>query len=239
MPIKPQHLSKAPIVEARIAFSLPVAPVRDALLDQFYERIQDLYPNRTPVKMAQFTWSESGGSSGDSQVIGARFASLDGKNVCVVNTAQFVCSRLAPYENWESLRDEFRRLWTLYSSLSNDKVERIGVRYINKIYLPEGGEMRDTLKTRPEIADHLPNRMNSVFLRVQVEIPEPEGLLIITEAQLPTDMPKRVPFVLDHDLQFPVRTGAEDIWSLLEKARELKNQYFFASLSDDLLEEYI
>jgi uncharacterized protein (TIGR04255 family) len=80
--------------------------------------------------------------------------------------------------------------------------------------------------------------MVSVFVRLEVRIPEPEGVLIITEAQLPNDQPGKVPFALDHDLRFRI-TPETNVWQLLDQARELKNQYFFASLSDDLLKEYI
>ena len=62
---------------------------------------------------------------------------------------------------------------------------------------------------------------------------------MITEAQLPTERPGFVTAVLDHDLQFQITPESTDVWSLLEKARELKNQYFFASLSDELIKEYL
>ena len=80
--------------------------------------------------------------------------------------------------------------------------------------------------------------MFGVFVRLQLSIPDPQGLLIVPEAQLPPEKPQFVAIALDHDLQFPVTETTEDIWALLEKARELKNQYFFASISDELLKEY-
>jgi len=96
-----------------------------------------------------------------------------------------------------------------------------------------------TLKTRPEIAEGLPQDMVNVWLRLEVLIPEPQGLLIITEAQLPPEKAGFVTFVLDHDLQFPVMAETADVWTVLTAARELKNQYFFASISEELAQEFL
>jgi uncharacterized protein (TIGR04255 family) len=234
-----QHLSKAPIVEAIIAFALekPLTD-SDAVFEQFYALIQSDYPSRNPVKMAQLTVSDQG-SSGETQIVGARFASADGKRVCLVDQSNFICSRLAPYETWESLKSEFERLWKIYSPLCNSRIARVGVRYINKIFLPEGEDMSLTVRTRPEIAEGLPQSMFNFLVRLGVKIPDPQGVLMITEAQLPTERPGFVTAVLDHDLQFRINPESTDVWSLLDKARELKNDYFFASLSEDVIKEYL
>jgi uncharacterized protein (TIGR04255 family) len=234
-----QHLSKAPIVEAIIAFGLEKPLVEsDAILEKFYTLIQSDYPRRDPVKMAQLMVSDQG-SSGETQIVGARFASADGKRVCLVDQSNFICSRLAPYETWESLKTEFERLWKIFLPICNSRIARVGVRYINKIFLPEGKDMSLTVRTRPEIAEGLPQTMFNFFVRLGVKIPNPEGVLMITEAQLPTERPGFVTSVLDHDLQFQINPESTDVWSLLDKARELKNDYFFASLSEDVIKEYL
>jgi hypothetical protein len=153
--------------------------------------------------------------------------------------SNFICSRLAPYETWESLKSEFERLWKIYSPLCNSRIARVGVRYINKIFLPEGEDMSLTVRTRPEIAEGLPQSMFNFLVRLGVKIPDPQGVLMITEAQLPTERPGFVTAVLDHDLQFRINPESTDVWSLLDKARELKNDYFFASLSEDVIKEYL
>jgi uncharacterized protein (TIGR04255 family) len=239
MTIKPQHLSKAPIVEAIIGFTFEKSATDgNAIVERFYLAIQREYPTRLPITMAHMTVNEQG-ASGETQIVGARFSTLDGKRTCVIDRSSFLCSRLEPYETWESLKSEFQRLWELYSSLSDARPVKVGVRYINKIFLPEGKDMSQTIKTRPEIADGVPQNMISFFVRLEAKIPNPHGVLIITQAQLAPERPGFVTSVLDHDLQFPVESQATDIWAILEKARELKNYYFFASLSDETIKEYI
>ena len=237
--MRPQHLRNAPIVEAMIAFDFESQDKdQPSVWKRFYEAIRVGYPQSAEIRQAQVTFNEQG-SSGDTEVVGARFASADGKQVCIINKTTFVGSRLAPYETWEVLKAEFQRLWEIFSALTDAKIVKIGVRYINKIHLPAGKEISLTLKTRPEIAEGLPQLMVNVWVRLEVVIPDPQGMLIITEAQLLPEKPGFVPFVLDHDLQFPIKPDTGDVWALLDTARELKNQYFFASLSDDLIKEYI
>jgi uncharacterized protein (TIGR04255 family) len=160
-------------------------------------------------------------------------------NVCAISEHTFICSRLRPYEDWESLRSEFQRLWEVFASLGTVIVTKVAVRYINKIFIREGSEIFDSVFTYPKIAEGLPQDTFGVFVRLQIVIPDPQGTLIVTEAQLPPEKPQFVAIGLDHDLQFPVTEKTADIWALLERARELKNRYFFASISDELMKEYI
>lgn len=235
---EPRHLKNAPIVEATIAFDF-VAPAADLeqLRRSFFEQIQPRYPTRTPIQKAEITFN-SEGSIGKTKEVGSRCISTDGKNVCSISEHTFFCSRLHPYENWESLRSEFQSLWKVFASFGTVQVTKVAVRYINKIFLREGSEIFDSVFTYPKIADGLPQNTCGVFVRLQITVPEPQGVLIVTEAQLPPEKPGFVAIALDHDLQFPVTEEAGDIWALLEKARELKNRYFFSSISDDLIKEY-
>ena len=130
-------------------------------------------------------------------------------------------------------------MWEVFASFGEVQVTKVAVRYINKIWLREGSEIFDSVFTYPKIAEGLPQNTFSVFVRLQIAIPEPPGILIVTEAQLPPEKPQFVAIALDHDLQFPVTEKTADIWALLERARELKNQYFFASISDELMKEYL
>lgn len=239
MAIEPQHLKNAPIVEATIAFDFAVAVDEiEQLRSSFFEQIQPDYPTRTSIQKAEITFN-SEGSTGKTKEVGSRCGSADGKNLCSISEHSFFCSRLHPYKDWESLRSEFQRLWEVFASLGTLKVTKVAVRYINKIFIREGSEIFDSVFTYPKIAEGLPQATFNVFVRLQIVIPEPRGVLIVTEAQLPPEKPGFVAIALDHDLQFPITEETGDIWALLEKARELKNRYFFASISEELMKEYI
>src|ERR1035438_3569978 len=97
---EPRHLTNAPIVEAMIAFDFVVSGGLDDLRNAFLERIRSRYPNQAPIQKAEITFNAEG-STGKTNVVGARCVSLNGKNVCAMNENSFICSRLHPYENWE------------------------------------------------------------------------------------------------------------------------------------------
>lgn len=234
-----RHLSKAPIVEATIAFDFVAAPEElSRLRDSFFKSIEPEYPSQTPIRKAQITFTEGGSSGHTSDVVGYRCLTADGKNVCAVIERSFICSRLAPYEDWERLLCEFRRLWEIFASLHKVQISKVAVRYINKILVPLGREIFDWIYTFPKLAPDLPQDMFGVFVRLEIVIPQPPGTLIVTEAKLPPENEQFVAIALDHDLQFPMTDETGDVWALLAKARELKNQYFFASVSEERLKEY-
>jgi uncharacterized protein (TIGR04255 family) len=67
-------------------------------------------------------------------------------------------SHLAPYENWNAVRDEARRLWALYRSIAKpSKLIRLAVRYINRIDMPLPlGDFKDYLRTVPDVTTREP-----------------------------------------------------------------------------------
>jgi len=236
---EPTHLRKAPIVEAMIAFDFVATPDKlDGLRDSFLKQIESDYPNQSPIARAEVNFTP-GGSTGTTTVVGSRCVSRDGKSVCTISGNSFLCSRLQPYENWEKLRSEFRRLWETFNELETLKVTKAAVRYINKIFIPVGSEIFDYVYTYPKLAPGLPDALYSSFVRLEIIIPDPQGTLIVTEGVLAPEKPGFVAIALDHDLQFPINEQTEDVWNLLARARQLKNQYFFASISSELLKEYI
>jgi hypothetical protein len=68
-------------------------------------------------------------------------------------------------------------------------VEKVAVRYINKISIREGSEIFDSIYTYPKLAAGLPDTMTGLFVRLQISIPEPPGVLVVTEAGLPEEKP--------------------------------------------------
>src|SRR5439155_5432026 len=69
---------------------------------------------------------------------GVRFRSTDERHIAQFNRDGFVFSRLQPYESWEQLSREATRLWQFYAELARPtEIQRVGVRYINRIQLPQ------------------------------------------------------------------------------------------------------
>ena len=171
-----KHYSKAPIVEAAIDLrcEFPSEQSMDSL-----ERVRELlvaeYPIREDLIELRAQIAPMTGITSEQKTTGFRALTGERTRIAGIGLESFTFSWLAPYDRWESLRDEAFRVWGLYSSITNPvKVTRVGVRFINRLDLPNpngtGVELDQYLRTAPRIAPELPQHLESFFLRFQILI---------------------------------------------------------------------
>lgn len=145
---------------------------------------------------------------------------------------------LRPYPKWEAFRDEAVARWNTYRSIAGPlRVSRLALRYINRIELPLPlGDFKEYLRTTPEIAPELPQGLSEFLLRLVIPCPEFKSTAIITET-LDAPSNDRLPWILDIDVfqDSPPLTCADDIWTVFDQLRELKNRMFFHSLTEKAL----
>jgi uncharacterized protein (TIGR04255 family) len=107
---------------------------------------------------------------------------------------------LRPYDGWERFRPRIERALRAYNEVAASKgVTRLGVRYINKIVLPEKEvDLGIYFKCGPPIAPELPSKMAGFMSRV--EFLYDDGVrLLLTQASI--DAPEeQSAFLLDLDL---------------------------------------
>lgn len=102
-------------------------------------------------------------------------------------------SRLAPYDSWEPFRNEARRRWEVHRKKSNPQsVDRIAVRYINRIGIPGGAvDSKDYFRNSPEIAPELPQHLEGYFVQLRFEYPDARGHCLINQTIVPPGTPRR------------------------------------------------
>src|SRR5262245_9349271 len=139
-PMSSRRYSKAPITEAIIDLRTKApegAKVHDLI--RCHEGEEETYPHQKDLKMAvgQFEVGPKLETSASSQPTGYLFTSTDQRQIYQARVDGFTMSRLAPYENWERFRNEAQRLWRLYrETVRPTRIERMAVRYINRLDLP-------------------------------------------------------------------------------------------------------
>lgn len=164
------HFSKAPIVEAVLAFEIEMQP-KDLLptLAEFGAHIGDSYGERSEIRAHQVKFGTEGVSDTDSTVLGYRFRSGDNRHVVQVRLNGFSFSRLTPYDRWETFRDEARRLWALYRQVvPYGAIQMFATRYVNRLVVPAGRPINHFLKVYPNLPDELPKTGQFAFVRVQL-----------------------------------------------------------------------
>ena len=235
--------SHPPVREAIIDIQI------DALPEESLPKLKDcgtefesLYPKTKTQYLGKISMKVSDTdvtSEQDRQLFGYSFHSSD-ENRCVqLRLNGFTFNLLKPdptaaWPGWNVLRDEARRVWDQYRMVTNTaEIKRLAVRYINQIVIPEDEiELLDYFTEPPRIPDGLPQRLNSFFSRVEVINPDPEAIIIITQAPTSQRYRSQPTFTLDIDVIREQRMPLDsfDLWSTLDRFRELKNTVFEASL---------
>lgn len=237
-----ERFPNAPIVEALldIRVKLPATVTLDQLA-RFQDGVRDAYPNRR----THFSWQagfqmKPGGVSLELNAPtggedGYVFSSADGRQTAQARRDGFTFNRLKPYDRWESLRDEARRLWNRYREIANPiQIGRAALRYINRIEIPISiTNFKEYVLTTPEIAPELPQGMSTFFMRLVIPEQDLGFMAIVTETM---EEPKGdlLPFILDVDVHKERDFDASDdtvLWNTFERLRDFKNDIFFKSIT--------
>jgi uncharacterized protein (TIGR04255 family) len=242
-----KHYSKAPITEALI--DLRVVPLEEnslKVIQGLQQRLSEDYPECEDMIFAQGQFQQIGSNvtaTASQSPLGYRFISSDRKKVFQARLDGFTLSQLEPYENWEILRNEAKRLWELYIEVSQPKsVERVAVRYINRLDLPlepsHSLDFKDYLRTVPEISEGIAQGLSGYFMQLQIPQSDLDAMLLLNEAIIPSSKDGVVSVLLDIDLSqlasFPIDN--DNYWKILDEFRFRKNEIFEACITDKLRE---
>jgi uncharacterized protein (TIGR04255 family) len=243
-----ENLPRAPIVEAVIEIRaratqvLEASSLRSALeprlvgysfldsLRGFHGEVK-IEGDKPPIqKVSELGW------------MGVRFRSTDGKHIVQFKRDGFVFSRLEPYLTWEQLYGESQTLWAIFKELAQPaEIQRVGLRYINRIKLPPG-ELR--LEDFIQPAPSAPRELDLPFLGFThhdtLAVPgHPYAINVIRTIQPPRDPGDAgIALILDIDVFTTPSFDLEEIEldrRLLEM-RWLKNKVFFGSITKRALE---
>lgn len=240
------HYSKAPITEAII--SLHVSPRAELLLEELCQlqlEEEENYPQQESILeiSGQFEVRPDHGTSASSQSqkIGFKQISQDGKYIWQSRFKGFAFSRLAPYESWEPFQIEAMRLWLCYREQTQpQKVTRLAARFINRIDIPNTGkvELKDYFRTSPEISADLPQQLSGFFMQLQIPQIDLPGSVLINQTMIPPVREGVISVVLDIDVfrDIDVPQKEEEIWDFFELLHRRKNDIFEACITDSTRE---
>jgi uncharacterized protein (TIGR04255 family) len=247
---------------------LPRAPATEAIIDLRTQSAEHFsaedfaeppfalaadYPDPKPISLQEFgVTAHPDGRIGESKVVnhgcvGRRFTSSDGKHIVQLRKDGFTFSRLAPYTSWD---DVWRAAegWLAYYLQTRGPVEvqRLAVRYINRLPLPapDGGlDLKRYLTAPPNVPPALNVYMDGFLTQVQVADPDGRIRATLTQALRPVLPTERdvVPVVLDLDV-FEIGPFTADIGYLRTRftaLRNYKNQLFFASITEDAVNLFL
>jgi uncharacterized protein (TIGR04255 family) len=245
----PQHLRKAPIIEALI--DIRVERVGTATPETFRELktvLADRYPVAKDLSRSTAT-IEIQGAKVLTEVDqlgfqGVRLDARDGKTVAQFRTDGFTLNRLKPYEDWQTIWEEGRRLWPLYvEHVKPTGATRLALRYINRLELPlEPREDFDLYLTAPpKIPDGLPQNLSDFVIRLHLHEPSADLSAVVTQGLAPIrtwDAPVKVLLDIDAYRANSFGVDVSEIEPVFEQLHKFKNSIFFSFVTDRTLDLY-
>lgn len=240
---EPRHLNNPPIREALIDLQI-TPPVSLDAIKQMDNGLKDKAQNRGEM------WHASVGiklnadgtktTNTERSAIGYRHDFKDAPYVLQCRTNGFTFSRLAPYENWETMRDVAKELWESYrESTKAQTISRIAVRYINNIELPLPiANFAEYLRVPPDLPSEIPQLLTSFVQRFVIVNDSCDDCSAAVTQVLEggSVAANKAPIILDIDAFRIFRTGlspsSDELWETLEKLRDFKNRIFFNYLTE-------
>ncbi|MCZ7664812.1 MAG: TIGR04255 family protein [Thermoleophilia bacterium] len=233
------HYTKAPITEAIIDIRAVLPEGIDlGDIDRLGREMLPDYPERQDRFLFEAT--VRGGAEVGAQAkqtrIGFLYRSFTDPSVVQYRLDGFTVSRLTPYADWHSFREEARRLWGFYeSALRPQLVTRLAVRYINRLDVPAFHfELAEYLGAFPQLPDGIPHPISGFVM--QLEIPQADigATLLLNIATAESRSPEVTSILLDIDVfrEMEIRGDFGGLWENLNQLRERKNTIFEACITD-------
>lgn len=242
------HLPSAPIVEAVIHWQARATRVwkPEDLQKELSKRLPT-YPECRPQRAIQLEAQvESDGSA--TQIRreswhGFRLASADKLHIAQFNRDGLVFSRLPPYEDWQRFAAEGQRLWNIYVEvMAPSEVQRLGVRFINRILLPKIGDVSKFLVQPPRGQKSLQYPTNGFLYQSTHEVPDQPFQINIIEAIQPdvSGHGGGCGLIIDIDVftTEPILTQDTALEAALPKMHALKNKVFFGLLKKKAIKSF-
>jgi uncharacterized protein (TIGR04255 family) len=245
-PPQRRHYAHAPILEMTVEIGVrPKEPHKLDHLSRFAEAEAPIYRHRAELLefMGQFGFNPEGAkTSAKQRRRGYLFKDEAGGRLFQARVDGFAFSKLHPYSDWETVRDEARRLWDRYRAALKlgDSITTLGVRYVNRLDLPAPvANLRDWLLTSPTVAPGIPQTLAGYTLQVLLPQPDlPRTMVTVTEAVVKPERPEVVSIVLDIDVQMNLEIKPDDasLWPRIQMLHDRENRIFEASITDRVRE---
>ncbi len=234
-----EHFAKAPVHEALLDIQVVLPPNPDNLDFKLFGRgLEDRFPDRK--ERLQFVQNLQ--LAADQQqappirsIEGYLFTSTKDGKIVQARRDGFTFNKLRPYSKWDDFSAEGRELWQRFVGFAHPvAVKRLGLRYINRIEIPENlTDLRDLCLLFPDVPMGVPQAWSEFFQRFATIREDGSPSIVTLAIDIPTP-PNQPAIILDIDVVCHLQNSevaANAIWPHFERMRVLKNEIFDASLT--------
>jgi uncharacterized protein (TIGR04255 family) len=234
----PQLYKRPPITEAVVEIRIQNAIGMD-LLERVRDKLLENYP-LPPQKVILFNFEiKEDAPTVQQQLQGYRLTAPDGAGLVTVGPNLISASRLAPYEGWEPFIKSARGCWQTWKRLVGwQRIMRIGVRYINRIDIPNVDDRVVNIDDYLKFSLQMPKLDLPALETFAVNAVSPLGKddcqLILNSSNVPSPLVKNTSFILDIDIsrENDLPQNDEGLWAFVDKIRAHKNFVFEGCVTD-------
>ena len=231
---------RPPITEAVVELRL-VAPIEVEQVEKIKERLANRYPLLAgSVQNIEIVAGPGQNAAPKMEFSGYRLTSTDATDVAIVARQNITTSRLAPYNGWEDFIAGARSNWEVWRKVVGwREVSRLGVRYINRIDIPNPDQIPiptgDYLIFRPVFPEFEGGEGVDIFgINGQMAIANSPFRLILNAGTALSPLVRTTSFLLDIDISQDgnIPRNDDSLWTLIDQVRMHKNRVFEASITD-------
>jgi len=229
--------SHPPVVEAIIELQFePALSLKE--IENLRSKLSKRYPTLIENRLVEVHIDEKGAATTRSVPQGFKGTSADNCGVILSSPNSFASVRLAPYVGWEEVVTVARENYQVFRDVVGHRTTtRIGVRYVNRIDIPDEAasklQPKDVFNVYTNVPEDIPKIPRNFFSRYEYDVGQHEILVIIHTASADPVLLDSKAFTLDIDVvkNQKVPQKPDDIWSLIEEMRVIKNRAFESSVT--------
>jgi uncharacterized protein (TIGR04255 family) len=243
----PRVLARPPITEALVDLRAVVSQPQEAF-DAFAEELRPEFPRSDIRRGIKAELKVEHGKlmppiAKDLGFQGIVAVNPDGTIIVQFRPDGFTFNNLRSYIGGDRLISEALRVWSRFADRMHVlTVTRIALRYINRLELPfhEGDDFGRYLTAAPGLPAGAPQKVSEFLARV-VAHDESTTATVISTQRFKTPASGLPSVLIDVDaFQFgEFSTNPQDLRTILEPLRILKNQTFFSLLTDEAVKLFL
>lgn len=239
-----RNLARPPISEALVDLRTS-APQPEQAFKDLAERLKPRFPKFNTSQTFQTQMGLKDGkmlpTQGEVAFRGVQLRNEDETLAVQFRVDGFTLNNLSRYIGGDQLLAEAASLWADFVRACQPAgVNRIALRYINKLELPiqAGDDFTKFLTSPPDMPPGCPESVSEFLIRVVAHEPDSPGLVVITQ-RLTHEEGKAIIYLdIDASEQGDFGNEPKTHGVVLGRLRELKNRVFFSLITDETAKLY-
>jgi len=233
------HYAHPPIVEAVIDTRFD-APLSEKDRERLRDRLKNKFPAIDEKKEIRVEVGPKGVST-NSIPAGFKMTAKNAVDLVLINPESFGTARLAPYDRWEQLISIAKENFdALNKAVGRRKVVRLGVRFINRIDIPQermtGHSIYDFINLGIALPKDLARENGPFSFSINFVEMSTGARVILQGGQIIGALLDHLSFNLDIDAFWDsdIPGRIDEMWQIAELLRKAKNACFEHCITDSV-----